>query len=84
LPKKPDPAGALQIAQRLGLDPAAFIYLGDTNTDMQTAVAAGMTPVGALWGFRTAQELLAAGAKALLAKPADLLRLLDGGLPGKV
>jgi phosphoglycolate phosphatase len=84
LPKKPDPAGALQIAGQLGLAPAAFIYLGDTNTDMRTAVAAGMSPIGALWGFRAAEELSAAGAKALLARPADLLGLLDGGIPGRI
>ena len=48
---------------RLGLPPGQIVYLGDTNTDMQTAVAAGMYPVGALWGFRTASELTASGAQ---------------------
>jgi phosphoglycolate phosphatase len=42
---------------------------------MKTAVAAGMFPVGALWGFRTAEELTANGAKVLIAKPMDLLTL---------
>jgi phosphoglycolate phosphatase len=73
VPAKPDPAGALEISRRLGLPPDKILYLGDTNTDMQTAVAAGMYPLGALWGFRTAEELLANGAKALLEKPEDLL-----------
>ena len=72
-PKKPDPAGALEVAGCLGVPPDEFVYLGDTNTDMQTAVAAGMLPVGALWGFRAAEELLASGARILLAKPGDLL-----------
>jgi phosphoglycolate phosphatase len=76
-PKKPDPAGALQIAKRLQLDPAAMVYLGDTDTDMQTAVAAGMFPVGALWGFRTAEELRGNGARVLIERPGDLLRILD-------
>ncbi len=79
LPKKPDPAGALEIAAQLHLPPAAVLYLGDTNTDMQTAVAAGMFPVGALWGFRTAEELTTHGAKVLLPKPQDLLELLLNG-----
>ena len=74
--KKPDPAGALKIAEELNIKPADFVYLGDTNTDMQTAVAAGMFPVGALWGFRTADELVANGAKVLIEKPLDLLQLL--------
>ncbi len=73
--KKPDPSGALSVARRLKLAPADFLYLGDTNTDMKTAVAAGMFPVGALWGFRTAEELTAHGAKVLIAKPMDLLSL---------
>jgi phosphoglycolate phosphatase len=77
LPRKPDPTGANQIARRLELAPKKIVYLGDTATDMQTAVAAGMFPVGALWGFRTAEELRAHGAQILLASPVDLLRLWD-------
>jgi len=76
--RKPDPAGALEIAARLGRAPAEILYLGDTNTDMQTAVSAGMFPVGALWGFRTADELTAHGAKILIAEPLELLDVLDG------
>ncbi len=75
-PIKPDPAGALEIARRLDTAPAQFLYLGDTATDMKTAVAAGMYPVGALWGFRTRAELLAAGAQALAQDPADVLTLV--------
>ena len=74
--KKPDPSGALAVAHQLGIPPADFLYLGDTNTDMKTAVASGMYPVGALWGFREANELTANGAKVLVAKPAEVLRLL--------
>ncbi|MGD0897908.1 MAG: HAD family hydrolase [Thermoguttaceae bacterium] len=77
LPTKPDPAGALQIAAQLGCVPAEVLYLGDTNTDMRTAVAAGMFPAGALWGYRSRDELLAHGAKALVERPRDLLGLLD-------
>jgi phosphoglycolate phosphatase len=73
---KPDPAGALAIARQLGIAPAEFLYVGDTNTDMQTAVAAGMFAVGALWGFRPAPELLANGARTLIERPEDLLALL--------
>jgi phosphoglycolate phosphatase len=81
LPRKPDPAGALLIARRLQAEPAEVVYLGDTGTDMQTAAAAGMFPVGALWGFRTAEELVAHGARTLIEKPLDLLRVLDGSHP---
>ncbi len=76
VPRKPDPAGALEIARTFGRSPAEILYVGDSGTDMQTAVAAGMFPVGALWGFREREELLANGAKALIAHPTELLNLL--------
>ena len=76
IPRKPDPGAALSIAEQLGIPPKEWLYLGDTNTDMKTAVGAGMYPVGALWGFRTADELLACGAKTLIEHPPGLLALL--------
>ena len=75
-PKKPDPSAALAIADQLHLAPHQFLYLGDTNTDMRTATAAGMYPIGALWGFRSRQELEEAGAKAVLHQPIEMLSLL--------
>lgn len=76
VPKKPDPTAALRIAKQLGIPPTEFLYLGDSDIDMKTATAADMYPVGALWGFRTADELLAGGAKELIQSPPDLIRLL--------
>lgn len=76
IPKKPDPAGALKIASDLDITPESFLYVGDTNTDMKTAVAAGMYPVGVLWGFRQSDELSEAGARTLIAHPLELLDLL--------
>jgi phosphoglycolate phosphatase len=43
---------------------------------MSTARSAGMRAVGALWGFRTADELRQSGAVALIATPAGLLDLI--------
>ncbi len=77
VPAKPHPAGAHEIASHLKFSPGQILYLGDSGIDMTTAVAAGMYPVGALWGFRTEKELIMAGAKAVLAHPLDLLRLLE-------
>jgi phosphoglycolate phosphatase len=78
-PHKPNPAAALHIARGMNLSSDQFMYLGDTATDMQTAIAAGMYPLGALWGFRTEEELRAAGAEALLRFPVDLLNLQGSG-----
>ena len=74
--KKPDPVGAIEIARQLQLDPAEILYLGDTATDMKTAINAGMYPVGALWGFRTADELLESGAAKVISEPQELLELI--------
>jgi len=76
VPPKPDLAGIQAVAASLNIPPAEFIYVGDTATDMKTAVAGGMFPVGVLWGFRQADELLRNGAKVLIEKPQDLLSLL--------
>jgi phosphoglycolate phosphatase len=76
VPLKPDPTAALQIAQELGIQPAHWLYLGDTNTDMHTARAAGMRPIGVLWGFRDRAELLGSGAQHIVAKPEEVLRLV--------
>jgi phosphoglycolate phosphatase len=73
---KPDPAPALAIAAELGVPPGACAFVGDTNVDMRTARAAGMLAVGALWGFRTADELRENGAEVLISAPADLLDLV--------
>jgi len=76
VPQKPDPTAALCIAERLGIAPARFAYVGDSNTDMQTATSAGMFPVGVTWGFRPPEELLAAGARILITEPGLLLRIV--------
>jgi phosphoglycolate phosphatase len=73
---KPDPAGALEIAKVIGVLPGDVLYVGDTDTDMQTAVAAGMMPVGALWGFRGREELVDAGARHLCEAPCEVVELV--------
>jgi phosphoglycolate phosphatase len=76
VPVKPDPSQAIEIAKQLGIEASRFLYLGDSGVDMKTALAAGMFPVGALWGFREREELLENGAKALVAAPMELVTIL--------
>ena len=73
--KKPDPAGAIEVAQTLCLAPEQFLYLGDTAVDMETAKRAGMRAVGVLWGFRDEVELRNAGAEHILHSPMEALDL---------
>ncbi len=74
LARKPDPAKVLNIAETWNLKPEQIVYLGDSGVDMQTAVNAQMLPVGVLWGFRKADELLENGAKILIANPLELTK----------
>lgn len=73
VPVKPDPTGALAVADALGLDPQDFLYLGDTSVDMLCARNAGMHPIGVLWGFREEQELREAGAEQIISHPREAL-----------
>ncbi len=77
VPLKPAPTAAVQIAKQMEIPPAQFVYVGDGSTDMQAANAAGMYAVGALWGFRKADELVRAGADRLIEKPCELMTLFD-------
>ncbi|MBF0499216.1 MAG: HAD family hydrolase [Candidatus Riflebacteria bacterium] len=77
VPRKPDPFSAIAIARRMNFSPEMFLYLGDSGVDMQTARSAGMFPLGALWGFRSADELRLNGARELIEEPRQLLKLID-------
>jgi len=72
VPRKPDPTSALELAGLLGISPARLAFVGDSGVDVLTGRAAGMTPLGVLWGYREREELEAAGAEALFATPAAL------------
>ncbi len=73
--RKPDPAGAFEAAEILGIAPADCYFIGDSDVDILTARHAGMHPVGVSWGFRPVSELLEAGAATILQTPDDLLQL---------
>ncbi len=72
---KPHPHGALCIAEECAIPPAQWLFLGDTDIDMQTAVAAGMYAVGVAWGFRDEESLWAGGADKVITSPMELLDL---------
>lgn len=77
VPRKPNPLGILYISKKMGIQPDEIIYLGDTGSDMQAANNAGSYAVGALWGYRTKEELFSNGAKCLINHPLELVPLLD-------
>jgi phosphoglycolate phosphatase len=71
-PRKPDPAGTLEIMRRLGARPAETVFIGDSPTDVRTARAAGVRMIGVAWGFRSEAELRAAGAVTVVDTVAGL------------
>ncbi len=56
--------------------PEDCLYVGDSGVDMQTAKNAGVFAVGALWGFRTREELEQAGADTFAGSIEEILHLL--------
>ncbi len=75
VPVKPDPTGALAIAESLGIAPKDFLYLGDTAVDMHCAGNAGMCSVGVKWGFRDEKELREAGAAYVIDTPMQAVEI---------
>ncbi len=73
VPKKPDPAGALEIAALMEIPPAHILYVGDTATDMQTGNKAGMFTIGVLWGFRERLELAENKAGKIISHPSEIV-----------
>src|SRR5690606_31854952 len=62
-PGKPDPAMLQAAMAACDADPARTVMIGDTAHDATMAVNAGVLPLGVAWGFHTAEEQIAAGAR---------------------
>lgn len=71
-PIKPDPATALEICARLGIAPEDAVMVGDGETDVEVSLRGGLTPVSVTWGFRSREQLAAAGGKIFVDSTADL------------
>lgn len=59
---KPHPEMILRAMRETGAEPGATLMIGDSNFDMEMAVAAGVAPVAVSWGFQSVAALKAAGA----------------------
>lgn len=51
LPKKPDPTLTLEICNDLGIKPENCVFVGDSEFDVNTALNAGIFPIGVTWGY---------------------------------
>jgi phosphoglycolate phosphatase len=75
--RKPDPSGALEIAQLMKVEPGKILFVGDSDNDILTAQAAGMIPLGVTWGYGRLATQPVDGMGDLIDQPSDLLSKLS-------
>lgn len=75
-PLKPNPASTLSIIDKFKLKKEECVFVGDGETDVLTAKAAGIKCVSALWGYRTKDQLLKAGAEIFAENYLELLNVI--------
>jgi len=72
--RKPHPLPLQEAARRLGASIDDCVYVGDDERDIQSARAAGMPSIAALWGYRLGHDdPISWQAEVMLEQPADLL-----------
>jgi pyrophosphatase PpaX len=76
---KPDPEPVLIAMERLGAAPGETVFVGDSPYDMLAGRAAGVRALGVAWGAFATQELIDAGAEAVLRRPVELMPYLAVG-----
>ena len=76
--RKPSPDTVLAAARQMGLMASDCVYIGDTEVDLETARNAGMDCIPVSWGFRTEEQLCAAGAEEIIRSPEELKKKLLG------
>lgn len=74
--RKPAPDGVFMCARELGVEIKDCLYLGDTNTDMETGLAAGADTVGVTWGFRDRAELEAFCPAYIVDHPSEVVQIV--------
>ena len=73
---KPAPDGILYIADTLHVPLSDILYVGDSETDVQTGRNAGVRTIAVLWGFRDRDTLTQAGAVRFAETPEEILRFI--------
>lgn len=79
-PRKPAPQMIWEAMAAIGADRA--VYIGDSEVDIRTAENAALPCVSVVWGFRKEEELKAAGAVNLCARPEQLGKCIEAVLIG--
>lgn len=80
-PRKPAPDLPLRAAAMLHASPAETLFVGDSETDVQTAQNARIDLLAVTWGFRSRAQLLAAGAQNLADQAEEIAPFVLSGSP---
>ena len=59
------------------IEPATAVMIGDRDRDLLGAKEVGISCIGALWGYGSADEISACSPDAVAATPGDIIALLD-------
>ena len=74
--KKPAPDSVFEAMRELNAEKEDVLYIGDSDTDMETAINTGVSSVGVTWGFRDEKLLVETGATYIARKPEDILKFI--------
>lgn len=74
---KPHPAMLLELMERLAVDPARVLMIGDTSHDLQMAKNAGVDALGVTYGAHPASALQALAPRACVASVKELRSWLE-------
>ena len=77
IPKKPAPDMVRNALEVLGVAAQDAVYIGDSEVDVKTARNAGLPLIAVSWGFRTREQLRAAGAEIIVDTAEELRQLLQ-------
>lgn len=73
---KPDPTATLNLMQEFNVGKQDTYFVGDGETDVLTAINAGVNLVAVLWGNRNKEFLSNYGAKVFANNPLELLDII--------
>lgn len=74
--RKPYPDMTLKTLELLGTNKDNTLYVGDSETDVETAKNGDLYCLSCTWGFRTKKELLDGGAYHLIDKPREIINFI--------
>lgn len=72
--RKPKVNVLIEELKKLAIDPRDVIYIGDSETDMETGRNGRMKTIGVTWGFRSGEQLKPYRPHRLIDDPRELLR----------